>query len=335
MTNNHALARAEALPIATHHGQPADLLTPAEREAVEAYLIPDLAPATMRRYAGALGIFRAYCAERGASFLPADAQIVASYLVHLAEGNRTLSTINAHRSAMKQAHTYAGYDSPTEHPAVRQVMKNIRRKHGKPAEQHAAITKDILVRMLGAIDTRQQTAIRDRALLLLCFAGAFRRSEVLSLTPRHIRFIANRGMEVTLTRSKTNQHGNAEVIVIPYGQIATFCAVRAVECLLRQQQPAEDTAIFQGVTRAGKPRGRALSAEAMRQIVKAYAAAAGVDPRQVSPHSLRAGFVTSAAELGAAEDVVMRHSRHKSAIVYRGYVRRADRWKDTAAGKVM
>jgi integrase len=167
---------------------------------------------------------------------------------------------------------------------------------------------------------------RDRALLALGFAGAFRRSELVALQVADLTEVAD-GFRVLIRRSKTDQTGEGAEIVVPRG-----LKIRPVEAVQTWLQAAgiSEGLLFRAIHRGGHVKGRGLRGHDVALAVKRYALAAGLDPVQFSGHSLRAGFVTSAAETGATIFKIAEVSRHKSTDVLAGYVRRVDMFRDHA-----
>jgi integrase len=171
--------------------------------------------------------------------------------------------------------------------------------------------------------------LRDRALLLLGFAGAFRRSELVALDVEDIEQTTE-GLRVTVRRGKTDQEGQGAVIAIVRG--STACPVAAVQAWL---ETAKITAgpVFRPISKGERLQSARLTDRSVANIVKAHAERAGLDPRLFSGHSLRAGFLTSAAAKGASIFKMMDQSRHRSVETLRGYVRDAEIFKDhTGAG---
>jgi integrase len=172
---------------------------------------------------------------------------------------------------------------------------------------------------------------RDRALLALGFAGAFRRSELVALNVTDLAEVAD-GFRVTIRRSKTDQEGAGQEIAIPRGS-----RLRPVEAVQTWLAATGITAgpVFRPVAKGGRATAQALSANAVPDIVKGYAARIGLDPAAFAGHSLRSGFLTSGAEAGASVFKLMEVSRHKSMDTLRGYVRRSDLFKDHAGGSFL
>jgi integrase len=167
---------------------------------------------------------------------------------------------------------------------------------------------------------------RDRALLLLGFAGAFRRSELVALTVADL-IEAEGGFRVLIRRSKTDQEGQGQEIAIPAG--GKLRPVEAIKTWLAAARIATGP-VFRPVAKGGRVLPQPLTDRSVANIVKAYAAEAGLDPDLFSGHSLRAGFLTSAAEAGASLLKMAEVSRHASLDTLRGYVRRADLFRDHA-----
>jgi integrase len=245
------------------------------------------------------------------------------YIADVAETMKP-STLQRRLAAIAVAHKAAGYESPTSHEVVRSVLAGTRRRLGVAQGQKEALGVDELRTMVtplgdSAID------LRDRALLLVGFAGAMRRSELVGLDVADARF-ERAGVVLALRRSKTNQQGNAEEIAIPYGSDVTTCPVRALQAWLER---IDDGPLFRSIDRHGNIGGR-LSDHSVALVVKDRAAKAGLDADKVAGHSLRSGFATSAARAGKSEAAIMRQTRHKSVIVARRYIRQGTKWDDHA-----
>jgi integrase len=209
-------------------------------------------------------------------------------------------------------------------------MKGIRRTLGiAPSRKMPATAERLLAMIQNAPATLAGT--RDRALLLLGFAGAFRRSELVALQVADIAFVSE-GMRVTIRRSKTDQEGAGQVIAVPRGKKS--CPAEAVRAWLDAASIKEGP-VFRSISKGGRPRASALTPHSVGLILKRYAVAAGLDPGEFGAHSLRAGFLTSAAAQGASIFKMMDVSRHKSADSLRGYVRDAEAFSDHAGADLL
>jgi site-specific recombinase XerD len=250
---------------------------------------------------------------------------VAAYLSHLATTGRKASTIGRRAAAIGYRHKLAGHEPPTSQEGVRAVLRGIRRTLGAAREGKAPATADVLSAML-ALCPATLAGHRDRALLALGFAGAFRRSELVALEVADLSEVPD-GLRVRIRRSKTDQEGEGAEIAIPRGY--RLRPVEAVQTWLDFARIATGP-VFRPVLKGGRIQPEPLSAFSAAQIVKRYAERAGLDPAAYAGHSLRAGFLTSAAEAGASVFKMTEVSRHKSVDVLRGYVRRADLFREHA-----
>jgi site-specific recombinase XerD len=291
--------------------------TAAERDAAAAFALAEKAESTRRAYGTDFARFRAWCVARNACALPAQPETVAAYLA--AEASRAKpSTLNRRLAAIRYAHRLSGHPTPTADERLRAVMRGIRRSRGTAPQKKAPATAERLLAMLPAGDTL--VALRDRALLLLGFAGAFRRSELVALEREDIAEVPE-GLRITIRRSKTDPEARSAVIAIPRGTLA--CPVAALSAWLAAAGIGSGP-VFRPIARNDRLRDRRLTDRSVAAIVKTHAARAGLDPRQYAGHSLRSGFLTSAAARGASLFKLADQSRHKSLEVLRGYVRDAE-----------
>jgi site-specific recombinase XerD len=297
--------------------------------AVREYIRRSKAVNSVRAYDSDWRHFRAWCGLKNQSALPAAPEIVAAYLAELAAWART-STVMRRVSAISQAHQVAGHESPARHIVVRSVLAGIRRTHGSAQAGKNPLRVEDLRRIAGQLPETAQ-GIRDRALLLAGFAGAFRRSELIGLDTGDLEFVPD-GLVVRLRRSKTDQEGQGRRVGIPAGANPETCAVRAVSEWLRLIGRA-DGPVFRSVNRHGQIGEERLSDRAVALIVKRLAARAGLDARSYAGHSLRAGLATSAAAAGASERSIMAQTGHRDVGTARRYIREGSLFADNAAAK--
>jgi site-specific recombinase XerD len=300
-------------------------LTTAEIDAAMAFAEAEKSAATRKAYASDWADFAAWCHARGASPLPAHPGLVAAYLSDLAQAGRKASTIGRRAAAIAHRHKLAGLEPPTSAEGVKAVLRGIRRTIGTAPDRKSPATADVLTAML-RLCPNTLAGRRDRALLALGFAGAFRRSELVALEVEDLTEAPD-GLRVRIRRSKTDQSGEGHEIAIPRGY--RLRPIEAVQAWLAAAEIGSGP-LFRPVLKGGRLQSAPLSAFSAAQIVKHYAVRAGLDPAAYSGHSLRAGFLTSAAEAGASVFKMMEVSRHKSVDVLRGYVRRADLFKEHA-----
>jgi integrase len=296
---------------------------PVSRAVAEAadYAKAALSAATRRAYLADWTDFAAWCRAGGAEPLPASPIVVAGYLASLA---KTLgrSGLKRRLAAIAHFHRAAGHIWLPGHPAIRATLRGIFQEHGVAARPAAALTSEEIKALL-ATCTSNLAGIRDTALFLVGFAGALRRSELVAIDREHLRF-TDAGLSITLPRSKTDQDGEGAQLGIPRFGNRDTCPVRALESWLRRAGIAFGP-VFRKVSAAGKLESR-LTADGVRKILRRRAALAGLvihPSERLSPHGLRAGFITEAYLRGALDEQVMQHVRHTDINTTRGYRRRA------------
>ena len=287
------------------------------------------AASTRKAYRTDFRLFKAWCDDKRVSALPAASETVAAYLAAEALTAKP-STLGRRLAAIRYAHRLAGFPLPTDAEGVKATMRGIRRTFGSAKVRKAPA---VAAKMLGMVAKAPDklAGMRDRALLLLGFAGAFRRSELVALDVADIEE-TEAGLRVTIRHSKTDQEGQGVTIAIARGDIA--CPVRA----LRDWLGAADIdagPLFRPINKADRVAQARLTDRSVANIVKAYAERAGFEASTFSGHSLRSGFLTSAAANGASIFKMMDVSRHKSVETLRGYVRDAEIFKDHAGAGLL
>jgi site-specific recombinase XerD len=295
---------------------------------VRAYLRNTRAPNTYKAYAADWKQFETWCAAHRLPALPASAQTVMLYLGELGGAGKKVSTIARRLAALAQVHRFAGHESPSEARPVRELLAGMRRTHGIAAHSKEALLSDDLraiVRQLG--NSLRDT--RDRALLLVGFAGAFRRSELAALQIEDVQYVSE-GLVIQLRRGKSDQEGQGREVPIPIGSRPETCPVAALRAWTARAG-IDLGPIFRGITRHGDISDKALTPTAVALLVKERATAAGFNAAAYSGHSLRAGFATSAALGGAPEWAIMKQTGHRSRAMLDRYVRLASRFRNNAA----
>lgn len=297
-----------------------------------------LAASTRSAYGSDWNDFELWATAHELGCLPASPTTIAMYLADLAGSGAAMNTVERRLAAIRRIHLEADLADPTKTEFVRSAMTGLRRTFGRPEAKSAAITIAALRAML-EVAPPGLTGSRDRALLLVGLAAALRRSELVALDVEHVRHVEDKGLVVTLERSKTDQDGKGQVVAIPRGEHPATCPVEAYDTWL-QQARISSGAVFRSIDRHGHLGGR-LGAGSVDRLVKAYAHRAGLDrarpgetPPLYSAHSLRAGLATAAAASGVEERVIQRQTRHKSVTVLRGYIRDGELFADNAAGRI-
>jgi integrase len=327
----HDVSPLALVPAAT---SAAPLALTSELESARGYARASKAPETRRAYAREWHSFEAWCAERGATALPCSADVLACYVASMADAGRKPAGIDAALAAVSAAHAAGGHDGRAlrASPAVRAVRAGVRRTVGTAQRQAAPATVEVVRAMLDACPGEGPAIARDIALLLVGFAGAFRRSELVALDVADLTFTA-RGVEVVIRRSKTDQEGAGRTVAIPLGSQAETCPVRRLQAWLTVAGIVEGP-VFRSVDRWRKVGGR-IDGRDVARIVKRAADRAGFDAAVFSGHSLRAGLATSAALAGKSDRAIMATTGHKSRAMVDRYVRSAERWRDNAAAGLL
>jgi site-specific recombinase XerD len=304
---------------------------------------------TRRAYRSAWRQYEAWCQALGREPLAADPDTIAMYVVRCADAGFAVSSIRVHLAAIRTAHLLAGRSLDLRHPRLAMVVEGVTRSKGvRPRRQAAPAVPGVLRLMLAKrpsaetpLGAREAIVARERAMLLVGFGAALRRSELVALTLGDVTTVPGRGLRVLVRRSKTDQQGQGQAIAIWANPAeAGFCPLAAVDAWLVHRRTAPDldwtaTAttraerpLFCAVTKAGKVTGARLSDKAVARLVKQAALDAGLDPERYSGHSLRAGLATAAGDQGAGLAELMRQTRHKSTEVALGYLRPADLWRN-------
>ena len=288
---------------------------------------------TLRAYATDLANFKAWCEANGFQPMPAAPETVGAYLAAAGLGY-ALPTLRRRVAAIARAHRIALHPLDTKHPSIRETLRGIARTHGEPGRRSAALTTAEIKRLV-AVCGDDLAGVRDRALLLVGFAGAMRRSELVGVDVAHVRPTST-GFRLMIPRSKTDAAGEGAEIGITSGADEATCPVRALRAWLKAAEIV-DGAVFRRVTHAGTVGLKRLHPDAVRQILRRRAATAGVKGtlmEPITPHGMRAGFVTTAYRNGVPDEEIMGHTRHRSLTTMRGYVRRAKLGKSSPSGKL-
>lgn len=286
---------------------------------------------TERAYRADWAHFTAWCLAQSQQPLPASPACLAAYLASLAHTHAP-ATIRRRLVALAQSHAAAKHPWAGADPTVRATLRGILRTHGRPPRRAHAITTR-LIRQLVATCGTDTAGLRDRALLLIGYAGALRRAELAAIRRDHLIFEATGALRLLIPRSKTDAQGDGAWLGIPRGERRDTCPVRALEAWLTASRTTYGP-VFRRVDRWGGIDHEALQPAAIRQILTRHAAAAGLSmspTERLSPHGLRAGFVTEAYQAGARDEVIMAHTRHRDLATMRAYVRQAELTTDSPA----
>lgn len=292
---------------------------------VQRLVSASLSEGTKRGYQNDIAQFKAWGGN-----IPASPETIAAYLADLS-GTHQTATIVRRVTALSKAHEAIGAPNPTKSEIVRATMRGIKRTIGTASREAKPVLREDLFQMLECMGDSAKD-MRDKALLLLGFAGAFRRSELVSIDVADIEHI-RQGIVVTLRRSKTDQEGRGRKIGIPFGR-SKWCPVKELAAWLEQAK-IETGPVFRGVNRHDHVADQRLSGEAVCIIIKQRVAAAGFDPTGYSGHSLRAGLATSATMVGASAWKIRQQTGHASDAMLNRYIRDGDMFTSNAAGMVL
>lgn len=257
---------------------------------VSRYVRDSMSDNTRRAYLSDLRHFEAWGAE-----IPATDVTLADYLAAYA-GKLSAATLARRLASISKAHASRGLPNPAKSELVRATMRGIRRTHGTAQRQAKPMVKEDLLAVLSAMGDGLKDH-RDRALLLIGFAGGFRRSELVAINCTDIDHV-RQGVVITIRRAKTDQEGKGRKVGIPWGR-GRFCPVQSLALWL-ETAGIEDGPIFRPVDRHGNMLRAKLSGEAVSLVIRQRVADVGLDPGDYSGHSLRAGLATSAAAAGVS-----------------------------------
>lgn len=294
---------------------------------VRAYIAAEKSDNTRRAYRSDWAHFTAWCADAGETPLPASPPTVARYLAALADQTLAPSTIERRAAAIRYAHKAAGLEPPTNSEAVKATMRGIRRTLRRAPTRKSPAVAARVAAMIAALPATL-IGLRDRAILLIAFAAALRRSELVDLYVNDVERHAG-GIVLQLRHSKTDQEGRGAAIPVPNG-----LRLKPVEALYAWLEAAGITEgpLFRPIDRHGRVGTAALTDHSVARVIKAAAKAAGFDPRLFSGHSPRAGFVTQALDDRVDVLKIMGITRHVKVDTLKIYDRRAGGFDDHAGG---
>jgi len=302
---------------------------------------------TRRVYRSAWRGWERWCARLSLEPLCGDPGVLAMYATHRVDQCVAVSTLRVDLAAIRTAHRLASVPLDLADPRLAMVVEGIVRRRGtRPRRQAAPAVPDVLRLLLGACaPAATPLGARDRAMLLLGFGAALRRSELVALALGDATPVPGRGVRLLVRWSKTDQQGaGQEVAVCANPADPTTCPAAALAAWLAHRAAAADLAslpaderdrrpLFCAVGKSGRLSGAALSDKAVARLVKGAAGRAGLDPERYSGHSLRAGL--AAGDAGAALPDLLRQTRHRSTAVALGYLRPADLWRNNVSDGVV
>ena len=273
---------------------------------------------TLRAYQSDFKDFSAFCSKNGFSSIPTQPKIIALYITHLSKSLK-FSTLKRRIASISVIHKLKGHYLDTKHPIIMENLHGIKRTLGSRQKGKKPILINDLKLIIKAIGKEK---IRDKALILIGFAGGFRRSELVNIYNEDVEFVTE-GVKILVKKSKTDQSGEGIVKAIPYFDNQEFCPVIALKNYIKYKF-------------ANKNEGRIfeISDKSVALIIKKYAEKVGLDSSRYAGHSLRSGFATTAAEFGAEERNIMAMTGHKTTQMVRRYIQEANLFKNNALNKI-
>ncbi len=292
---------------------------------------------TLRAYRSAWGLYCKWCRDLGFDPLNGDAGTIGLYLANAAD-RLAVATLRVHLAAIATAHRLAGLAIDLKHPRIAMVLEGVARTKGtRPQRQATAILPDTLRAMVRA-QPDGPLGIRNRAMLLIGFGGAFRRSELVALTVGDVEAVPLRGIKILIRKSKTDQRGEGQEIAIWEASDPEMCPTRAWRdwMAVRGEDVKADEPLFCGVLKNGRLTGRPLSDKSVERLVGDAARALRLpNPERYTGHSLRAGLATAAGDEEAQLQDIMRQTRHQSVETARRYLRSRDLWRNNITQRVL
>ena len=276
---------------------------------------------TLRAYKADYKDFAGFCIKNGFKPMPTEPKIITLYLTHLSKTCK-YSTLKRRLASITVIHKHSGHYIDSKHPMITENLMGIKRILGSYQKAKKPILVNDLKLIVDAIDKdkNEKNRFKNKALILVGFSGGFRRSELVAIDYEDLDFVPE-GVKIFVKRSKTDQSGEGMTKGIPYFSNHNYCPVSSLKKWIDTSQ-IKSGKIF------------TMSDKSVALTIKKYAFLAGLDPNKYSGHSLRSGFATSTAELGAEERSIMAMTGHKTTQMVRRYIQEANLFKNNALNKI-
>ena len=276
---------------------------------------------TLRAYKADYKDFASFCIKNGFRSMPSEPKIITLYLTHLSKKSK-FSTLKRRLASISVIHKISGHYIDVKHPMITENLMGIKRILGSYQKAKKPILIKELKLILDAVDKEknEKHRLKNRTLILVGFAGGFRRSELVAIFYEDLDFVSE-GVKIFVKRSKTDQSGEGMTKGIPYFENTEYCPVISLKKWI-EKSGIKSGKIFD------------MSDKSVALTIKKYAALAGLDSNKYSGHSLRSGFATSTAELGAEERSIMAMTGHKTTQMVRRYIKEANLFKNNALNKI-
>jgi len=275
---------------------------------------------TLRAYKSDYKDFAKFCIKNGFKTMPSEPKIISIYLTYLSKSSK-FSTLKRRLASISIIHKLSGHYIDVKHPMITENLMGIKRIKGTYQKAKKPILINELKLIINVIDkdNNEKNRFKNKALILVGFAGGFRRSELVAVNYEDVDFVPE-GVKIFVKRSKTDQSGEGMTKGIPYFSNPVYCPVISLKNWLEKSK-VKSGKIFD------------MSDKGVALAIKKYAAIAGLDSHKYAGHSLRSGFATSTAELGAEERSIMAMTGHKTTQMVRRYIQEANLFKNNALNK--
>ena len=290
---------------------------------------------TVRAYKSDFEDFGLFCIKNGLNSMPTDPKVVSLYLTFLSSKDVKISTIKRRLVSIGVLHKIKGHYLDTKHPVIIENFMGIKRLKGVNQKGKKPLLINDLKQIIDKINEQDEPEIkklRNKALLLLGFAGGFRRGELISLDLEDLEFVFE-GVKINIKRSKTDQFGEGFTKGIPHFENYLYCPVKNLKNWLNISKIKKGP-VFVRFSKGSKLTGERLTDQSVALIIKDCIKKTGINSANYSGHSLRSGFATSAAEAGAEERSIMAMTGHKSTEMVRRYIKEANLFKNNALSKI-
>ena len=289
---------------------------------------------TLRAYKSDFKDFAAFCAKHGFKSLPSEPKTISLYITHLSKHSR-ISTLRRRLVSISMVHKLKGYYLDAKHPIIVENLMGIRRVKGSIQKGKKPILINhlkLIIKVINEQKTKEIKKLRDKSIILIGFAGGFRRTELVSINHEDLEFVSE-GLKITVKRSKTDQFGEGIIKGLPYFNNQIYCPVKSLQKWLEISE-INSGPIFRRFSKGPKLSDKRLTDQSVVLLIKEYLNLAGIENKNFAGHSLRSGFATVAAESGADERSIMAMTGHKTTQMVRRYIKEANIFKNNALNKI-
>tara|TARA_B100000575_G_scaffold278222_1_gene265297 strand:- start:517 stop:1470 length:954 start_codon:yes stop_codon:yes gene_type:complete len=289
---------------------------------------------TLRAYKSDFKDFSIFCVKHGVQSMPTEPKIVSIYLTHLSKTSK-ISTLRRRLVSISMVHKLKGHYLDTKHPVIIENLMGIKRLKGSIQRGKKPILINHLKSIIDVINQEKIdniTKLRDKTLILIGFGGGFRRTELISIDFEDLEFVKE-GLKIIVKKSKTDQYGEGMLKGLPYFSNEIYCPVINLKRWLEISK-IKGGPIFRRFAKGASITNNRLTDQSVALLIKRYLNLAGIDNKNFAGHSLRSGFATVAAEMGADERSIMAMTGHKSTQMVRRYIKEANIFKNNALNKI-